>query len=178
MDRTMPDSRFPHSATADRNPHFGILALQMEFESAFAACRKAAGPPLRKLFDDRGYQDRRTEIIDLWGKIRSTDGVEILINLLKQHDRFRAQQDLAKGWWERDPESDVGKRRRSAMEETYHAVWSLAAIGDPRAREALQLTLKRWQAIDVPPPEKGGPRSIVEACDRALELLGQPKRGR
>jgi hypothetical protein len=47
------------------------------------------------------------------------------------------------------------------------AVEALAEIGDPRAREAVELTRRRWVAINFENPQ------IVEACNDALKRFNE-----
>ncbi len=136
-----------------------------EAAEGIAACGMVAGPYLRKLFDDPKHKNLRPDIIRIWGDVRYEGCVDLLIDLLKQHDKFWAKQELKKGWWNADVGSELTRRRRETYSEVFCSVIALAKIGKPRAKEAIELTKRRWEAIDFSNPQ------IVEESERALKLL-------
>ncbi|MHC4199337.1 MAG: hypothetical protein ACYSU0_05050 [Planctomycetota bacterium] len=93
--------------------------------------------------------------------------VDILIELLKKHDGFWAAQDLEAGRWDSPENSELTRGRREVRAEVYCAVHALRRIGEARAREAVELTKRRWEAIDFPDPQ------IVVACRHALTEFGK-----
>jgi hypothetical protein len=107
----------------------------------------------------------RQDIIRLWGEIRYAGCVDTLIDLLKTNDRFWAAQKLQPGWWNKDVDSQRTEYLRDKYGEVYASVCALEQIGDPRAKEALELTRKRWAAIQFDNPQ------IVEECDKSLKAL-------
>lgn len=123
------------------------------------------------VFDDPGFRGSRQFIIALWGKTRCQPSVAVLIDLIEKHDRFWARQKLAKGWWN-DSASDpnLTRERRRVYVEVYQAVIALRTIGDPRAREAVELTLRRWKAINFENPQ------IVEECEKALSTFDKKEK--
>ena len=86
----------------------------------------------------------------------------MLIDLLQQHDRFWAEQRLQKGWWNDFSNPEQTERRRDIYGDVYAGVCALRAFRDPRAKEVLELTRKRWLAINF------DNKQIVEECDAAL----------
>ena len=139
--------------------------LEPEARQGILSCGDLAGERLVPLFRDPKRRQFRKDIIGIWGKIRYRDAVSILVELLTRHDRFWAKQDLQEGWWNNDTGSELTRRRRDIYGEVYSAVWALRLIKDPRAREVLEMTRKRWEAIDFDNPQ------IVEACKAALHEL-------
>jgi hypothetical protein len=139
--------------------------LTSEAREGIVASGGVAGPYLLMLFRDPGLRDRKEEIIAMLGQVKSRESVGDLVALLEEHDRFWATQDLEKGWWNRDVESALTRRRRDSYGEVLDAVIALGRIGDARAREAIDATRRRWRAIDFENPQ------MVEACESALKAL-------
>jgi len=140
-------------------------ALKSEARDGLVACGRAAGPPLRAVFDDPKHEALRTDIILIWGSIRYDGCVPLLTGLLEKHDAFWAAQKLEKGWWNTAVSSEVTRRRRQVYGEVYYGVCTLRKLGAARARAAIELTKRRWDAIGFSNPQ------IVEECTRALKEL-------
>jgi hypothetical protein len=123
-----------------------------------------AGPYLEPLFDNPtdGFDE---DVVRIWGKIRYRAAVPRLIEVLHTQDRFWAKQDLKPGWWNQDTTSKLTQMRREAYGAVCYSVIALGEIGDPAAREAIQLTWDRWAAINFENNQ------IIEACDQALKAL-------
>jgi hypothetical protein len=151
---------------SDQEHHLYHVARQ-----GLASCGKSAGVRLRKLFNDPQHQLLRTDIIKLWGEIGYTDGAEVLIGLLKEHDKFWTQQKLEKGWWHDDSRPEVTEKHKKNYYEGYHAVMALRLIGDRDALDAIRLTRARWETIELNTPERGGPPSLLNACRYVLKEL-------
>jgi hypothetical protein len=121
---------------------------KFEARQGLIACGDVAGPSLVGIFHDPRHQDRRLDIIHMWGEMRYKGAVDVLSDLLKAADPQQAPkpQELSR--------------------EVSEAVYNLGEIGDPRAIDAIMLTKQRWQKYG-----KFEGRRIVEACDSALTLL-------
>jgi hypothetical protein len=137
--------------------------ITSEAENGIVAAGDVAGPYLLNLLNTAGNSTIREESIRMLGKVRYKDCVDPLIDLLKLRDKFWAQQDLAKGWWNQDVESNLTRWRREYYGDVHYSVVALDEIGDPKAREAIQQTRDRWSKINFDKPQ------IVEACDLALK---------
>ena len=61
----------------------------------------------------------------------------------------------------------LGLNEDEAGRRVFDGVIALGRIGDPRAKEAIEMSRRRWQAIAFENPQ------IVEACDRALEVFAR-----
>jgi hypothetical protein len=120
---------------------------------------------LLAIFGDPAHRGLRSDIIQTWGKLKYRGCVDVLTSLLKQHDDFWSGQELENGWWNADLGSELTQERRDTYGEVYNAVIALREIDDPRAREVIELTKRRWKAINFLNPQ------IVVACERALETL-------
>ncbi|MDX9971739.1 MAG: hypothetical protein RBU21_01985 [FCB group bacterium] len=129
------------------------------------ACGDPAGAVLMTVFDAEEYRSSRVPIIRIWESIRYKEAVPVLVKLLKEHDQFWAGQRLEAGWWNDDSDPELMRRRQEVSGETYYAVAALRHLGNPSAREAIELTLNRWRGIVVDTPQ------IVEECERALRTL-------
>jgi hypothetical protein len=123
-------------------------------------CGKIGGAGLKKVFDDPQYAHLRPDIIDLWKEMNYP---EAFIDLLKQHDKFWAEQKLEKGWQSRA--SEVNRQRRLLYHQDYLNVCALRSFQDPAAKEAITLTRDRWKAIDF------DGKLIVQECETALREL-------
>jgi hypothetical protein len=139
---------------------------------AIRTCGKAAGPYMVKMFKSTDEDHRRTEIIRMFAKIKYKQSADLLINLLEENDKYWAKQKLQKDWWNGDKNAGRRRSRRRIYGETYHSVHALAEIGDPRAVPAIELTKKRWEAIQFENPQ------IVEGCQDALEKFEKIKAGK
>jgi len=143
--------------------------MTYEARDGLLTCGDAAGPLLVPYFQAQEHAPRRQDIIMLWGEIGWRDCVEPLIDVLKEHDEFWAKQDLPQGWWNKDVESTLTQRRREVYGAVYKSVITLGNIGDPRARDTIEATRRRW--LEIRPNNM----QIVDACDQALKNLA--KRG-
>ena len=141
--------------------------MKAEARDGIAGCGKTAGLNLMKLFADPKHQRFRQEIIRLWRDMGYRESAPLLIDLLKQHDRFWATQDLQAGWWNDFSNGALTERRRDIYGEVYTAAYTLRSFRDPLAKEALELTKKRWQALNFEN------KQIVEECEAALRELTQ-----
>ncbi|OHE79876.1 MAG: hypothetical protein A2107_07950 [Verrucomicrobia bacterium GWF2_62_7] len=139
--------------------------MKSEARAGIISCGKIAGELLSEVFNDPDHSECRVEIIFLWRDVGYRNAVPLLIDLLKKHDEFWAQQDLQKGWWNRDVNSDKTRRRRNIYSEVYYSVCVLRSFKDRMAKDALKITRDRWKAIDFDNPQ------IVEECEVALREL-------
>ena len=136
--------------------------MQWEARNGICLCGNIAGQKLREVFDDPHRTGFRTVIILMWRDIGYREAVPLLIDLLKKHDEFWAQQDLQKGWWNTDVGSSETRRRRQVYSEVYYGVCALRSFKDPAAKEILSITRDRWKTIGFDNPQ------IVEECEAAL----------
>jgi hypothetical protein len=136
-----------------------------EARQGIISCGKVAGKSLLTVFQDSKHKDLRDDIIRIWRDIEYKEAVPLLINLLKQHDQFWEDQDLKKGWWNRDVGSELTRKRRAIYGEIYYSVCALRSFADPRAREAIEITRRRWKSINFENPQ------IVEECEAALKAF-------
>jgi hypothetical protein len=139
--------------------------MKGEIYDGMVACGNVAGERLRSVFTDPKHHDLRDTIIRLWRDMGYRPIAPILIDLLIQHDRFWKDQDLKKGWWNDWSDPELTKRRQDIYGEVYSAVYTLRSFGDPKAKDALEMTRKRWSAINF------DNKQIVEECEAALREL-------
>lgn len=139
---------------------------------AIRTCGEAAGPYMVNMFKTTDEDLRRTEIIQMFARIKYKQSADLLINLLEENDKYWAKQKLQKDWWNGDKNTDRNRSRRQIYGETYYSVHALAEIGDLRAVPAIELTKKRWEAIQFENPQ------IVEGCRDALEKFEKIKAGK
>lgn len=139
--------------------------VTQEARQGIISCGKVAGKSLLAVFQDSKHKYLRNDIILIWRDIGYKEAVPLLINLLKQHDKFWENQDLKKGWWNRDVGSELTRNRREVYGEIYYAVCALRSFADPRAREAIEITRRRWKSINFENPQ------IVEECEAALKAF-------
>ena len=137
-----------------------------EARDGLVACGDTACSLLVKLFDDPAMVRNRQDIIEVWSNARYKGAVPLLIDLLKKQDDFWSRQTLQGDWWNavNTPENEA---RRRFYGEVYSAVNALHHIGDTRAKDAIELTLKRWKVIAFSNPQ------IIEACEQALRDLSE-----
>jgi hypothetical protein len=140
-----------------------------EAREALLTAGKSAGRRLVEVFDDPRVESRRWEILQAWRDLGYREVAPLLIQLLLQRDRYWASQHLKKGWWN-DMSAPETASRRNAYMDVYGAVAALRSFHDPAAREVLELTRGRWQALAFDNPQ------IVEECDRALHELETEER--
>ncbi|MFH1742730.1 MAG: hypothetical protein ABIH23_27300 [bacterium] len=141
--------------------------MTSEVKDGILSCGEIAGDNLMNFFQDSEYARLRDDIILMWGDIGYQKAVPVLIDLLEQHDKFWQIQDLKKDWWNTDINSEITRERRKLYGEVHHAVYALRVLGDPRAKEAIELTRKRWETIDFENPQ------IVEECDTAVRKFAE-----
>jgi hypothetical protein len=139
--------------------------MKAEAREGIVSCGQPAGARLKDLFADAKHKNFRYDIIRMWRDMGYRESTPLLIDLLKQHDRFWAEQRLQKGWWNDFSNPEQTDRRRDIYGEVYAGVYALRSFRDPRAKEVLELTRKRWSAINFDNPQ------IVEECDAALREL-------
>jgi hypothetical protein len=136
-----------------------------EAEEGIVACGETAMPHLLRLFDGSTDHRLRSHIIQTWARLKSDACVDLLVDLLMRHDQFWAKQELKGDWW--NSGSKVNGKRREIYTEVYYGVVALEQIGDARAKEAIELTKQRWEAISFSNPQ------IVESCEAALRKFAE-----
>ncbi len=139
--------------------------MKAEARDGIVACGDFAGGRLKEVFNDPKRHNLRYTIIRMWRDMGYRPIAPFLIDLLVQHDRFWKDQDLKKGWWNDWSDPKLTRRRQDIYGEVYGAVYTLRSFGDPKAKDALEMTRKRWSAINFDNPQ------IVEECDAALREL-------
>lgn len=144
--------------------------LANEARKAILETGNVAGPYLLAVYDSTRDPNLRDDVVRAWAQIRWPGCVDLLIHRLKEDDQFWAKQDLTPGWWNDNTNPILSNRRREVYSEVYSAVYALAQIGDPRAKEAVELTRNRWVAILFDNPQ------IIEECDRALKRYAEAGR--
>ena len=86
------------------------------------------------------------------------------------------------GWWNKDVESATTRERRDSYGEVFITVNCLGQLKDPRAKSALELTLRRWRSIPMENPQ------MLDGCNRAalrnypvtsaeMKMSGKMKKG-
>jgi hypothetical protein len=143
--------------------------MKQEARAGVVSCGAIAGTRLKAVFDDPGYTHLREDIIRIWHDLGYREITPLLIELLERHDRFWARQNLKESWWNTDVGSALTRRRRQVYGEVYYTVVALRSFRDPRAKEALELTERRWEAIKFDNPQ------IVEECRAALDALAEKR---
>ena len=144
--------------------------MKPEATYGIISCGMVGAEELRRLFDDPQYGRFRDEILAMWVRMGYKQAVPLVIELLKKHDQFWARQQLEKGWWNKDPESELTRRRQAVYGEVYSGVYLLRNFPDPRAKEVLELTRNRWKSLAFENPQ------IVDECEAALRALSQRQR--
>jgi hypothetical protein len=139
--------------------------MKEEASDGIATCGKAAGERLKAVFTDPKHHNLRDNIFHLWRDMGYRPIAPFLIDLLIQNDKFWAGQDLKKGWWSDQSDPELTRRRQDIYGDVYGAVYTLRSFGDPKAKDALEMTRKRWSAINFDNTQ------IVEECEAALREL-------
>jgi hypothetical protein len=139
--------------------------MKEEARDGIATCGNVAGERLKSVFTDPKHQNLRYTILRLWRDIGYRPIAPFLMDLLVQHDRFWASQDLKKGWWSDESDPELTKRRQDIYGDVFGAVYTLRSFGDPKAKDVLEMTRKRWSAINFDNTQ------IVEECEAALREL-------
>ncbi len=146
--------------------------MTSEARDGIISCGNVAGEKLMDLFDNPDYKRIRIDIIEIWRKVGYKEAIPTLLELLKRHDRFWAEQNLKKGWWNENPNSELTLQRREICSEDSETLYVLNALGafqDPKARELLDTIYARWKSFDG----EGG--SILQACEYLLRELAKEK---
>ncbi len=136
-----------------------------EAGAGIVAAGPVAGPYLMGIYQQSWESNKRQEIIIMWGQIKYTGCTDLLIELLKKEEDYWSQQKLPPGWW--NAENPSREQWRDHYGQVYSAVYALDQIHDPRARDAIELTLKRWERIKFDNPQ------IVQECETALKAFGK-----
>lgn len=137
-----------------------------EARKGIVAAGAMAGPLLVPLFENPTRPWVKGDVIRLWGEIGYRDAVPRLIRLLHDEDAFWAPYDLKPGWWSRQAEAGLPPE---ASVDHYNpllmSLYALRVLGDPSAREAVEMTLRRWSTI----PDT---TQIAEECQHYLKAIG------
>jgi hypothetical protein len=139
--------------------------MKSEAREGIVACGPVASERLKELFRNPTYHRFRQQVIQLWRDMGYRPAAPLLVDLLRQHDQFWARQRLKKGWWNDWSDPDLTRRRQDIYGEVYTAVCTLRSFRDPRARDMLEATRKRWTEIGFENTQ------IVEECEAALREL-------
>jgi hypothetical protein len=132
-----------------------------EAGAGIIAAGPVAGPYLMGLYKQTWDPNRQEDIIRMWGQIRYAGCVDLLIDLLKKQDDYWSRQKLKPGWWIDD--NPMREQWQNNYGLVFSTVYALEEIHDRRARNAIELTRKRWALIQFENPQ------IVEECDNALK---------
>jgi hypothetical protein len=144
--------------------------LKSEARDGIVSCGATAGEKLKDIFTDPQKGNLRQTIIQMWQDIGYREVAPLLIDLLKQHDQFWAEQQLQEGWWNKDVGSKQTRQRQNIYGEVYRSVVVLRLFHDENAREVLEMTKKRWEAIAFEN------KQILEECNAALHELAKEKK--
>jgi hypothetical protein len=150
-------------------PYFMNRSTTDEAGKTLVAIGAPAGPYLLGVYKRTYDRNLRDQIIRMWGAMGWRDCSDLLIDLLKKTDEYWARQKLEAGWWNRDVSSAVTSERREQYGLVYSSVWALRQFREAKAREAIELTRKRWAAINFEN------KQIVEECDAALKELAEAR---
>ncbi len=133
--------------------------MKQEAKDGIISCGKTGLDNLVNVFKDSKDHNLRQDIILIWYRNGYKESAPILIDLLKQNNKFWENQHLDKNWWNHDLGSELNEKRRGIYGEIYYATSALRSFKDPKAKEAIELTLKRWKDSDV------GNGQIREECE-------------
>jgi hypothetical protein len=139
--------------------------MKEEARDGIVTCGEAAGERLKDVFTDPLRRNLRYTIFRMWREMGYRPIAPFLIDLLIRHDRFWEAQDLKKGWWSDESDPELTRRRQDIYGDVYGAVYTLRSFGDPKAKDALEMTRKRWSAIEF------DNKQLVEECEGALREL-------
>jgi len=143
----------------ERNQRWGMA--DEAFDGIVAAGAAAAGPALATMFAATDHR-HRTEIIGAWGRMRYAGAVDTLVAVLRTTDLYWSTQRLSGDWWNAAAGSPLTLQRQERYGDVFEAVIALHKIGDRRAKPTIELTLRRWKAINFRNPQ------IVDECEAAL----------
>ncbi len=142
-----------------------IWNMDYEAKAGIISCGKIAGEHLMKSFDEPEYKSMRPRIILMWRDMEYRESIPFLIELLSKHEQFWAEQKLEKGWWNNNVRSALTRRRRGIYSEVYYAVATLRRFKAVEAKEILEATKNRWEAVNFDNTQ------IVEECEAALREI-------
>lgn len=143
--------------------------MKFEARDGIVACGPVAGERLKELFRNPAYHQFRQWVIGMWRDMEYRPAAPLLVDLLRQHEKFWAQQRLKEGWWSDETDPELTRRRQDVYGEVYTAVYTLRSFRDPQARDILEATRKQWTGIGFENTQ------IVEECDAALRELTTKK---
>lgn len=141
--------------------------MTLEVRKGMIQCGKVAGGLLRPAFEDRKHPRMRRDVILVWREMGYKACEPLLIELLKENEKYWVSLDLKGRKWNADSDSDRGRRSSGVYRETYYSVHALGKIGTGRAREAILLARQRWIRPNF------DSKQIVEECDKALARIAQ-----
>ncbi len=136
---------------------------QREARGAIVAAGSVSGPYLMGIYTSTRDPSRRDEIVSMWTQTRYDGCVDLLIENLKTEDEYWAQQKLSPGSWNHD--KPLREEWQVHYNEVSSAVYALGQIQDPKAKDAIEQTRRRWEPIKLADPQ------IVDDCDNALRSL-------
>lgn len=143
--------------------------MREEAKTGIVGCGNIGGERLLQVFADPKQKQLRQVVMGMWREMGYREMVPLMINLLEEHDAFWAQQIVEKDWWGDQTNPELTARRQEVFGEIVNAVRALGSFRDPRAKEALELTRRRWAMMYFDNPQ------IVEECDTALRELARAK---
>ena len=164
---TRIDALLPHYLNRGNWADGNYNTRKDEIRNGIIVCGSVAGKKLISVFDDPKHKELRQNIILIWRDMDYTNAAPLLIQLLKNHDQFWAEQTLTNGWRSAGDGSELTQKRRDIYAEVYYSVATLRTFHDPQSKEAIELTQKRWKSIKF----DSNPM-ILEECDAALKELG------
>jgi hypothetical protein len=140
---------------------------QDEAGLALKSLGEPAGKILLDRYEERDFVKAREDILRLWGEMAFRPAVPRLIAVVEEQLVYWEKQDLQKGWWGRQGESQLTSERYANYGLLHSALIALGKICDSSARQAVRRTRSLW----IQP--RFGMEQIVEECDRTLDLLGK-----
>ena len=143
--------------------------MREEAQAGIVGCGSIGGERLLQVFADPKQKQLRPVVMNTWREMGYREIVPLMINLLEEHDAFWSQQIVGKGWWGDQTNPELTARRQEVFSEIVNAVRALGAFRDPRAKQALELTKRRWALAYFDNPQ------VVEECDLALRELTAAK---
>jgi hypothetical protein len=141
--------------------------MREEARDGIVACGAVGGERLLQVFADPTHKHLRHVIMRMWQEMCYREVVPLLINLLEEHDAFWGKQTFEKGWWGDQTNPELTARRQEVFGEIVDAVRTLGELRDPRAKDAIELTKRRWTLAFYDSPQ------IVEECITARRRLNE-----
>lgn len=126
-----------------------------------------AGLALRGVFENPEHKEFREDVIRVWGEMKSCPAVKLLTMTLRGQKGYWDDQKLEKGWWSSHPQSELTRERHENYSVLFQSIIALGKIGDPKAREALELIRTQWA------DPRFGFDQIFKECESALDQLGK-----